>query len=249
MSTSQRRYLGLRPALALLGLVVVVGIASVTLRPEGATVAVWWPAAGLSAAVVALAPPGLRSLVAAGVGVATATFLANLVGGREASTSVGFGLANAGEAVVAGLVLRSSRRPGPPTLTDLPDLVRLLVAALTGGTVVAAGIFATVHVQDLGSAWQGARVVFASHAAAVLVVLPLFLVRRLWSRTRTPELVLQSSALVLATVLVFLPAQELALTFVPLTALVWAALRFPVAVVTVQLVAFAAATTYFTSAD
>ena len=65
-------------------------------KPEG--VAVFWPAAGVSAGV--LIALGSRARWPVVVGTVAATIVANLFGDRNVWSSVLFGLCNAGEAVL-----------------------------------------------------------------------------------------------------------------------------------------------------
>ncbi|CAB4741099.1 unannotated protein [freshwater metagenome] len=239
--------LGLRVAVLLLATTYVVATVSVAWRPADNPVAGWWPAAGLAVALVALVRPGAGRLAAVAAGIAVTTGLANLTGGRTLDVSAAFGAVNAAEAVVAGLVLRARPTPGPPVLVRLPDFVRLLVAAALGGLVIAVGSGTVVWAMLDGGFLATARTTFPAHAAAILVVLPLALTWRLRGSPVVDrrELAAQVTLLVVSVSLVFMPAQELALTFVPLTLLVWAALRFDLRVVSVQLAGFAAATTSF----
>ncbi|HKR86359.1 MAG TPA: MASE1 domain-containing protein, partial [Terriglobales bacterium] len=71
------------------------------LTPDG--VAVFWPAAGISAgALIAFGPQARWAVVA---GTMVATVVANLLGDRNLSSSLVFALCNAGEALLAaGLV-------------------------------------------------------------------------------------------------------------------------------------------------
>lgn len=240
--------LGLRAAGVLLVATYAVAVLSVELRPGDNPVAVWWPAAALSVLLVALAPRGLVPLVAAVGAVAVVTGLANLTGGRAPDASLAFGVSNAAEALLAGLVLRARREPGPPALVTLPDYVRLVAAAALGGATIALGAGLTTATMLDGSFLTGARTTFSSHAAAVLVIVPLALVWRGGARTARPEeLPLQAGALALSLALVFRPDQALELTFLPLVLLVWAALRLELRVVALELVGFAAVTTYLTA--
>lgn len=237
--------LGLRAAVLLLAATYVVATVSVTWRPADNPVAGWWPAAGLAVALVALVRPGVGRLVAVVAGVAATTALANWTGGRAADVSLAFGAANAAEAVVAGLVLRARPTPGPPTLAMLQDFVRLLAAAALGGVVIAVGSGVAVWSMLDGSFLETARTTSTAHAAAILVLVPVALTWR-WRGTTAAdprEVLAQTALLAVSVVLVFLPAQELSVTFIPLTLLVWAALRFDLRVVSLQLAGFAAVTT------
>ena len=106
---------------------------AVLFAPDGSPVATWWPAAGLSVALLALAPRRRGAvLVAAGIVVVSAA--ANLTGGAGLPVSCCFGVANTGEAVVAGLILKR-RAERPPRLASLDDFCAWLVAAaLAGGS-------------------------------------------------------------------------------------------------------------------
>ncbi len=237
--------LGTRACLLLLAAVYVLAVTSVWLRPDDNPVAGWWPAAGLAVILVALCRPGLGRLVAITAGIVVVTGLANVTGGRDLGISAAFGVANAAEAVVAGLVLRSRRQPGPPALVSLQDFVRLVLAAVAGGLVIAVGAALAVVLLADGPFLSTARSTFSSHAAAVLVLVPLALTWRARSALgHTGELPLQIGVLTLSIAAIFMPAQELPLTFVPMTSLVWAALRFDIRVVAAQLVAFATVVTY-----
>ncbi len=237
--------LGTRGALALLAAIYLAAVTSVALRPDDNPVAGWWPAAGLAVVLVTLSRPGLQRLLLVTVGLVVVTGLANVTGGRDWGISTAFGAANAAEAVVAGLVLRARREAGPPALITLQDFVRLIVAAVLGGAVIAVGAALAVVTLAGGSFFSTAQSTFTSHSAAVLVLVPLALTWRARThRDRPGELPVQLAALALSVAVVFMPAQELALTFIPLTFLVWAALRFDIRVVAAELVAFATVTTY-----
>ena len=70
--------------------------------PDG--VAVFWPAAGVSAGIlIAMGPSALWPVVA---GTMVATIVANLSGDRDVWSSIVFALANAGEAVLAAWLIR-----------------------------------------------------------------------------------------------------------------------------------------------
>ncbi len=232
-------------ALALLVGVYLVGAEAALFRPAGEPVAAWWPAAGLAVALVALAPRRWwPALVAALVIVTTAS---NLTGGRELGISSLFGIANAGEALVAGAVLRRGGRDRP-RLDSLEDFVRLVEALLLGATTIALGAAGAVRLTGEGPFVDTVVSVFPSHAAAVLVLVPLAMVRHEREPIARPgELFLQVFSLLLVTSLVFAPGQALPLTFIPLPLLVWAALRFDLRVVAWELAAFSVLTTALTA--
>lgn len=231
--------------LALLG-VYLLGVGSVLFAPEGSTVAVWWPAAGLSVAILLLAPRRRRWLLALGVVVASG--LANLTAGRPWEASLGFGLSNAAEAcVVTWWVTRG--RAGHAALRTMEDLWRLVVSTLLGNLVVGLGIGLTVHYALDGSFVDAAPAVMASHAAAILIFAPLALEVRGGEReTFRYETPLQALLLLLAVVAIFSPGQTLSLTFLPLPLLLWASLRFGLRVVSYELIAIGVLTTVLTAA-
>ncbi len=131
--------------LALVGvtlvLVYVAGVGAVLFRPDGSSVATWWPAAGAAVALLVLCP--VRHRPALAVGVVIATGLANLTAGRDADLSLLLGLSNAAEAWVVAVLLRG-RRPEQPPLESPDDFLRLLGACTAGALVVG------VHDRPLG---------------------------------------------------------------------------------------------------
>ena len=95
---------------ASIGLAVTVGIVyflaarlslALLSKPEG--VAVFWPAAGVSAGV--LIALGSRARWPVVVGTMVATIVANLFGDRNVLSAVLFGLCNAGEAVLTAWII------------------------------------------------------------------------------------------------------------------------------------------------
>ncbi|MGH3362276.1 MAG: MASE1 domain-containing protein, partial [Nocardioides sp.] len=129
MSVSGQGYGGRLAALAALVGIYAAGTQSVLFAPEGGTVASWWPAAGIAVALIALAPRPWWPLLALGIVIASGA--ANVTGGRPLDVAAMFGLSNAAEAVVAGLVLRR-RVDSRPRLEFLDDFLRLLRAAVLG---------------------------------------------------------------------------------------------------------------------
>ena len=243
MSGYQVRHEGARAA-ALLALVYLAGAGAVQLRPEGSSVATWWPAAGLAAALLVLGPRRRWGWYAAATTVVVT--LANLTGGRDLPVSVLFGLANAAEALVVASVVRRGRRPS--ALLDSPeDLFRLVVACGAGALTLAACVAGTVQVTG-GDGLEAARTAAPAHLAATLVILPLMMLRRALRgpRRRRLELVAQGTLLLATTLVVFWPDQPLALTFLPLPLLIWAALRFTPYVAAAEIVVLGVLSTWLT---
>lgn len=199
-----------------------LGVLAVSLAPPDTRVAAWWPAAGLCALALAWLPARGRVLAAAAFVVATGA--ANLVAGRDPVAALGFGVANTVEALLVAWWL--TRTIGRPTLRRMEDVGRLVVAVLIG--IAAMGLLGglTVALLEDGSFRRTATSVMASHAAALLVLVPLGMltpnVRALASRR---EHVALWAATIAVTTAVFLPGQSLPLTFAPLPLLVWSALR------------------------
>ncbi len=103
-------------------------------KPDG--VAVFWPAAGLSAGV--LIGFGLRLALPVIVGVIAATIAANLLGDRNILSSIVFAACNASEAVlVAGLIERYFGSPF--RLDTLQRVLGLVAAAIIGCAVSGIG--------------------------------------------------------------------------------------------------------------
>src|ERR1700732_1540444 len=126
-----------------IGLAVAVGIAyfvaarlslALLTKPEG--VAVFWPAAGVSAgALIALGSRARWPVVA---GTLAATIVANLLGDRSLWSAVLFGLCNAAEAVLTAWLI--GRYLGPDfRLNKLRNVLGLAVAAIAGAAVSGIG--------------------------------------------------------------------------------------------------------------
>src|SRR5215472_9331642 len=100
-----------------IGLAVAVGIAyflaaqlSLALLTKAEGVAVFWPAAGVSAGVlIALGP---RARISVAVGAIAATILANLLGDRNIWSTIFFAVCNAGEALLAAWLIEHFFGPG-----------------------------------------------------------------------------------------------------------------------------------------
>ena len=143
--------------------VYLLGAWAVYFTPESGSVALWWPAAGVSVTLLALAPR--RWWPALVTGIVVASFAANVTGGRALDVALAFSLANATEAMIAGHLLK---RPDGTMieLEQLRDFVRLLVAAAAGALALALLAAAVVVVNDQGPFPATARNLFASHATS-----------------------------------------------------------------------------------
>jgi integral membrane sensor domain MASE1 len=152
-------------------------------KPEG--VAVFWPAAGVSAgALVAL---GFRARWPVIFGTIAATILANLLGDRNVWGAVLFGLCNAGEAVLTAWLINHYYGPDF-TLSKLRNMVGLVGAAIIGTAV--SGIGGAITFKLFHSAttpiWITFQHWFASDGLGIIVVAPLIIEFASAARDRPP---------------------------------------------------------------
>ena len=159
---------------ALLVGVYLAGTGAVYFRPEGSDVAFWWPAAGLSVALVATMPRRWAPWLAVAVGLVSAA--ANLTGGQDVGLSAAYGVGNAVEALVVGLALKDASGR-LVRLTQLSHFVRLLVAALTGAVLLGLIAASAAAVLEQAEFLATFRNLLASHTAAVMVIVPVFISR------------------------------------------------------------------------
>ena len=214
--------------------VAVLGSVAVRFAPAGSSVAVWWPAAGLTAAFLLATGPDRRRAGVVVLGVLVATALANWYGGRPPVAAACFGVANAAEAAVFWALMAGSGRR--PRLAALEDLGRLLLATVAGAVTFGVLAGAAVKLTLAGTFLPTAYAVAASHAAAVLVIAPLGVVVR--SRRSQPlrtEDALQWVVLLGVTVAIFGTSRAVPLAFLPLPVLVWGATRLHLRTVAAQL--------------
>lgn len=228
---------------ALVAVALALGSGFGSFSPGGSAVSVWWPAVAVCVFAVLVVPR--RWYVAAGASVAVAMIVANLVIGRAPLLALGYGLANAAEAVVIALMLIAGRRRA--RLATLRDVGRLHVAAAAGAGVGAlvAGVTALLVGDSFG---EVALSILTSHASAVLVIVPLGLAG---TRSGVPvalwQKVVQVTLLVAVLVLVFGPGRDLPLTFLPMPLLIWAVFLFSTRTVAIQLALVALLVTTLTA--
>jgi signal transduction histidine kinase len=164
-------------------------------KPEG--VAVFWPAAGVSAgALVAL---GFRARWPVIFGTMAATILANLLGDRNVWGAVLFGLCNAGEAVLTAWLINHYYGPDF-TLSKLRNMAGLVGAAIIGTAV--SGIGGAITFKLFHSAttpiWITFQHWFASDGLGIIVVAPLIIEFASAARDRPPLAELLEGALTVA---------------------------------------------------
>lgn len=204
------------------GLAVLVGIVyflaarlslAMLTKPEG--VAVFWPAAGVSAGVLIALGPRTRWPVV--IGTMTATIVANLLGDRNFWGAVLFGVCNAGEAALAAWLI--GRFFGPDFRLDkVRNVAGLLAAAIAGTAVSGIGgaiVFKLFHsaTAPMLTTWYQW---FASDALGIITVAPLLIELASAARDRPPlselvEGIAAVAALALASALaIFLRSELLA---------------------------------------
>ncbi len=225
--------------------VYLLGLTAVRYAPPGSNVSAWWPAAGVAVgAVVVCVTWRQRAWVL--LAIAIAAFFANLHGGRPPGISLLFAIANLADPLVAVAVFTSGWRR-QPRLEVPEDLWRLFLGACCGAAVTGVLGGAAVALLLDGDWWLIARAVFASHAAAILIIVPnAFVVPRGIRPRRTFETVVQAGVLVVTTLLIFSSGQVLPLTFLVIPVLLWAAVRFSARIVTVELLIAGVMTSVFT---
>ncbi|GAA4728876.1 hypothetical protein GCM10025782_29590 [Pedococcus ginsenosidimutans] len=207
---------------SLLGGVFALMTTSVVLAPAGSHVAAWWPASGLSVVALLWTRGTRRWLMAAGL--LAVSVLANLLGARTLAVSAGYAVSNLLETVVVTLLLL--RAGGARSaLATMAGLGKFLQACTAGAAVIAVGAGVTASVSEGADAFAVGRAVGASHAAALLLVLPWFLGSSPAPERRRTERVAQWVVLVAVVVAVFAPTQSLPLAFVPFVPLMWGAVR------------------------
>ena len=200
-------------------------------KPEG--VAVFWPAAGVSAGVLIALGPRARWPVV--VGTMAATVAANLFGDRNLWSAVLFALCNAGEAVLTAWL--TERYFGPDfRLNRLRAVLGLVGAAIIGtavsgvGGAIAYRLFHSTTASML-TTWQHW---FASDGLGILAVAPLLIELAAASRDRPSmseliEGILAVAALALASGLAIFLQSELLATIGPVAILfaplLWLAAR------------------------
>jgi PAS domain S-box-containing protein len=163
------------------GLAVAVGFAyffaaqlslGLLTKPDG--VAVFWPAAGVSAGVLIALGRSARAPVA--VGAMVATLVANLMGDRTIWTATAFAVCNAVEALLTAWLIE--RWVGPRfTLGRLRHVLALLAAATVATAVSGVGgtaAYVLLHnsTAPIVTTWQHW---FASDAVGIITVAPLLI--------------------------------------------------------------------------
>jgi len=186
-------------------------------EPDG--VAVFWPAAGVSAG--ALISLGSRARLPVIAGTMAATVAANLLGDRNISSAVAFALCNAGEAVLVAALIE--RHFGASFILDKPrNIFGLLAATIVGAAI--SGIGGTMGFEFFHSSPAPALTIwqhwFASDALGIITVAPLLIGLAQAVRDPPPGSEVFEGAVVLAILtfasgLIVLLPRELWVTVVP----------------------------------
>jgi len=148
-------------------------------------VAVFWPAAGISAGALIALGPGARAPVVSGT--IAATIAANLLADRNIAAAIVFALCNAAEAVIAAWLIQRHTR-APFNLEALRRVLGLFTAAVIASAVSGIGgslgfvLFygSTAALLTTWSNW------FVSDALGIITVAPLVI--GLFSTVREPPL-------------------------------------------------------------
>lgn len=208
----------------------------------GMVVALWWPAAGVSAVLVLRARAAHRPSAVAIVLVVTT--LGNLFAGRPVGVSALYGAANAVEvALLAWLLLRGRE---DARLRTTNDAVRFVAWAAVAALVFALTIALINAVLGSADALPAALATGASHFSAVLLIVPLALFDpQPQSPPAASELVGQFILMVVVLAAGLGPLTRLPLAFLVFVPLAWATLRFPPLLAHLQALAIAVVTVVY----
>lgn len=203
-------------------LTIPVGWVSIALSPPGAPLAVWWPAAALAVLAATIARGGGR--VAVVVGIISVSVVANVAADRPLLVSLGYGVANALEALVVATIATSRGRE--VSIGRVGDAERLLLGVLGGALVLGVGVALVVFLTE-GDPLTSGLAAATSHGSAVLLLAPLAVLPAASYRTeRVAELLVQGALVFTVAVLVSAPGQTLPLSFLVFPFILWGTFRF-----------------------
>ena len=217
-----------RPHATAVLLVVMVALSWLVLRTADAAsgVPIAWPAAGLLPGMLLLAESARRaSLLALG---GTLLLLCHLLADYDLATSVGFtGASVVGTWVVLDRLGRLSRNPrGRPRLAEDGDVSTLIGGASLSALVAGAVAAVTVGLTGEGNPWLALVAVFGTQAAAMLMLLPLFLAGPSFAPMAQPRERLVQSVLTLGvTLAIFSYAAAPPVVFAIMPMFAWLAFR------------------------
>lgn len=219
--------------------VVAAGFGALQLSPTGLPVASWWPVAGLSVAL--LARNEFRAWVFLVPAIALSNYTALLLSDRPVTFSLTYGSASLLAALTGALVLRGRRDPSDVVVRRQMDVIRLMASAVSAALVMVVG--GLVYAAFQGITPPPSLILLAiSHLASILVIVPALISgTRSLRQFHLVQFVVQCTLLAISIGIVFAPAQHLALVFLPLPLLTWAAHRFGLLVVSWQIMLCAVA--------
>ena len=183
-----------------------------------------WPAAGLVTGLLLVVDARYRTLAVALAGLVL--FLAHLGAGYDGATALGFGLGSAAGSWVT--LRRLHRGPGRRAvrLVEEGDVSRLIAAATQGAIAAAVVCGVTVALSGTGSPWLAMIAVWGTHAAAQLMLVPLFLDGLPFAPlAAVRERIVQSVLTVGVTALIFSYADAPPLVFAIMPMFAWLAFR------------------------
>lgn len=166
-------------------LYVATAVYSLKLMAPPTGVALFWPAAGLACGLLIAFGRAFAAPVV--IGTLAATLAANLLNDKSVFIGLGYGLANAAEALTIAYVA-TSRHPGPFRLDKFSEVITFFVAAAAGtglsaliSTAVTASSGSLTHGFVL-EAWTWAR----SDFVGVIAVAPIIIVAGVLKAARVP---------------------------------------------------------------
>jgi PAS domain S-box-containing protein len=162
----------LRMALLLVGVFGSSWLA-LTVVDAGSLVPALWPAGGLAAGLLLTSPSRLRPALTAAVFVLM--LAAFLLQGYEWAVALGFSVSSVASAWTVRAQLVRGLDGRRAALLDQGDVSRLIGAITIGSAVAGLGCGLTVQITGDGVPWLGAVGAFGATAAALMVLLPLFL--------------------------------------------------------------------------
>lgn len=205
-------------------LIFTLSFASVAFAMPGIVLALWWPAAGVSAVLVLRAPASRRPAAVAVVLVASV--LGRLLAGGAVEPSLLAGAASAAEvALLAWLLLRGRDDARLRTTNDAVRFIALSALCTLAFALLVAVVNAMFGGPD---ALPSALAAGTAHFSAIVLIAPIALFDpQPQPHPAAGELIAQLivMALILATGIG--PLEQLPLAFLTFIPLVWATLRFP----------------------
>lgn len=215
----------------LLAATVVAAYAAVEFSFSDPQLAAWWPAAGL-AALAAMLSRGRERLVVI-VLVVVLTGIGNLLAGRDPLFALLLGVGNTIEVVILATLL--APRGVPERLATVRQAGRFIGITLLGGAAAGVALGIVVGVFLDRSPFEAFLQVTASHATAVLVMLPVAMVPIApVLGVRRFEVLVQSVLLFGLVALLFWPGNAWPVAFTPVIGILWSAFRFPMLVSALQ---------------